>query len=349
MRKICLTFALIFNFSFVILETQKLNCEVTGLDYIEEALGEKVTRRPWPLPDRMPLYLKGLYHIDHVTIGGQEFLLLSPNEDPGTVTAIKKHLRRLREEWGGPVALELPRLSRQRKQTFTAEKLPFVVPGKQLFLPFLGAILQERYDSERTSVADKLRPSAQMLLFCFIYGKNRPLYLSRIPEKFGFSAMTVSRAGAQLLEIGLLAARKDGARKVLTSALSPKELFEKARPFLIDPVRQRFYINNAELPGGFFIAGESALSQKSMLSEPRVPVYGTVKARRFASRSERLLDSENQCQVELWRYDPTILSGESGVDALSLVLSLTCLQDERVEMSVDDMLEGVWDSNGFRI
>ncbi|MDR1091406.1 MAG: hypothetical protein LBL79_10045, partial [Prevotella sp.] len=278
------------------------------MDYIEEALGEKVTRRPWPLPDRMPLYLKGLYHIDHVTIGSQACLILSPNEEPGTVTAIKKHFRRLKDEWSGPVALELPRLSRQRKQTFIAEKIPFIVPGKQLFLPFWGALLQERYDSEQTSVADnKLQPSAQMLLFCFIYGKNKPLYLSRIPEKFGFSAMTVSRAGAQLLETGLLAARKDGAQKVLTSDLSPKELFEKARPFLFNPVRKRFYINNADLPGGFFIAGESALSQKSMLGEPNVPVYGTVKARKFASWSERLLDSENQCQVEFWRYDPTIL------------------------------------------
>jgi hypothetical protein len=319
------------------------------MDYIEEALGEKVTRQPWPLPDRMPLYFKGLYHIDCATIGGQECLILSPNEELGTVTAVKKHFRRLNEEWSGPVALELPRLTRQRKQTFIAEKIPFIVPGKQLFLPFWGALLQERYDSERASAADKLQPSAQMLLFCFIYGKNRPLYLSRIPEKFGFSAMTVSRACAQLLETGLFAARKDGARKVLTSELSPKELFEKARPFLFDPVRKRFYINNAELPGGFFTAGESALSQKSMLGEPSVPVYGTVKTTKFASRSEKLLDSEKQCQMELWRYDPTILSGESSADALSLVLSLACLQDERVEMSAEEMLEGVWDSNGFGI
>ncbi|MDR1321680.1 MAG: hypothetical protein LBK56_09690 [Gracilibacteraceae bacterium] len=311
------------------------------MDYIEEALGEKVRRRPWSPSGRIPLYLKKLYHIDHVTIGSQECLILSPKEELGTVAAIKKDFRQLRQKWSGPLAFELPRLTRQRKKTFIAEKIPFIVPGKQLFLPFWGALLQERCDSEQIPAADKLRPSAQMLLFYFIYGKNKPLYLSRIPEKFGFSGMTASRAGVQLLETGLFAARNEGLRKVLTSELSPKELFEKTRPFLLNPVRKRFYINSAELPGGLFIAGESALSRKSALGEPSVPVYGTAKARKFASRSEKLSGGENQCQVEFWRYDPTVLSGESSADALSLVLSLTS-QDERVEMFAEEMLAGVW-------
>lgn len=313
------------------------------MDYIEEVFGEKVTRQPWLPSDRLPMYFRGLYRIEYVAIGNLEALILLPQAGSYDVVAIKKHLKRLKDDWNGPIALELTQLSRQRKQTLIAENIPFIVPGKQLFLPFLGAFLQERHDSEDVSVVDRLQPSAQMLLFCFIYGKNKPLYLSQMPQKFDVSAMTVSRAAAQLAATGLIETYKDGAQKVLTAELSPKELFEKARVFLSTPVRKRLYIDITELPATLFLAGESALSQKSMLGEPDVPVYGTAKSLKFASQTARLLDSEKQCQVELWRYDPTRLSGESRADALSLALSLADVRDERVEMSIDEMLKEVWD------
>jgi hypothetical protein len=312
------------------------------VDYIEEVFGERVTRRLWIPSDRLPMYFRGLYRIEYATIGNIEALILLPQAEPCDVAAIKKHFKRLKDEWNGPMALELLRLSRQRKQTLIAERIPFIVPGKQLFLPFLGAFLQERHDSEDVSDVYRLQPSAQMLLFYFIYGKNKPLYLSRVPQKFAVSAMTVSRAAAQLVATGLLETYKDGAQKVLTSEFSPKELFEKARVFLSDPVRKRFYIDITESPDMLFIAGESALSQKSMLGEPDVPVYGTAKSLQFVSQTARLLDSAKQRQVELWRYDPTRLSSENCADALSLALSLADLRDERVEMSVDEMLKEVW-------
>ncbi|MDR1409523.1 MAG: hypothetical protein LBJ12_04500 [Oscillospiraceae bacterium] len=312
------------------------------MDYIEEILGEKVTRKPWMDISKFPLYIKGLYNIDHATIGKQACLLLMPQSDLGAISAVKKHLSRLKDEWLGPMALELPRLTRQRRQTLLAEKIPFVVPGKQLFLPFMGAVLQEKFDSETLPAAEKLQPSAQMLLFYFIYGKNRPLYLSRISEKFGFSAMTVTRATAQLTTTGFLSVHKDGVQKVLTSELTSQELYEKAKPLLFDPVRKRFYINSDELPNGYFIAGESALSLKSMLGEPNVDVFGTAKAEKFATQTTQLIDSDKQCQVGVWRYDPTVLSGEKCADALSLALSLRSIHDERVEITIDEMLEGVW-------
>ena len=142
----------------------------------------------------------------------------------------------------------------------------------------------------------------------------------------------------------LLDVHKDGVQKVLTSPLPAKELFEKARPFLFDPVRRRFYIDKADLQEGFFVAGETALADKSMLNPPNVGVYGTAKATKPASATTQLIDGEKQCELEIWRYDPTILSGENCADPLSLAMSLARIHDERVVMSIDEMLrEGVWE------
>jgi len=161
------------------------------------------------------------------------------------------------------------------------------------------------------------------------------------PAKFNFSAMTVSRAANQLTQTGLLEDYKDGVQRVLTSPLAPKDLYEKSKPFLLDPVRKRFYINKSELPVDFFISGESALAQKSMLSRPNVEVYGIAKVLKFASQTSQLIDNEKQCEVEVWRYDPTSLSGEGCADVLSLALSVAHLRDERVEITTNEMLEKV--------
>ncbi len=312
------------------------------MDYIERTLGEKVERKPWPSAGKLPLYFKGLYQIDYATIGVQECLLISPKGELGPISAIVKHIARIKEEWNGPIALELARITRQRRQSLLAEKIPFVVPAKQLFLPFMGALLQERFDSERTLANEQLQPSAQVLLFHFIYGNNAPLYINRLPERFGLSAMTVTRAAEQLTKAGLLNVHKDGVKKVLTCELTQKALYQKAHPMLINPVRKRFFIDNAELPNGSFLAGESALAQLTMLGAPSVAVYGLAKSEKFASQTTQLIDSDKQCQIELWRYNPTVLSGEQCADALSLALSLAQLQDERVEIAIEEILDKVW-------
>jgi len=313
------------------------------LDYIEEILGEKVTRHPWDAKGSFPLYLIGEYEYFDTMIGTQECLIVVPREGLRPTPALKKHIARIQQTRNMPVILELAALSRQRRQTLITEKIPFIVPGKQLYLPFMGAMLQEKFDNEAPQV-EMLQPSAQMLLFWFIYQKCAPLYQSQLPDKFGFSAMTISKAAAQLTGTGLLDVHKDGVQKVLTSPLPAKELFEKARPFLFDPVRRRFYIAKSDVQESFFVAGETALADKSMLNPPNVGVYGTAKATKPASATTQLIDGGKQCELEIWRYDPTIISGENYADSLSLAMSLARIHDERVDMSIDEMLrEGVWE------
>jgi len=47
--------------------------------------------------------------------------------------------------------------------------------------------------------------------------------------------------------------------------------------------------------------------------------------------------------VELWRYDPVLLSEHSAVDRLSLYLSLDTKHDDRLDIAKDELLQEVWD------
>ena len=46
-------------------------------------------------------------------------------------------------------------------------------------------------------------------------------------------------------------------------------------------------------------------------------------------------------EFEIWHYDPRLLADKPLVDRLSLALSLSDIKDERVEISIDNLLGGV--------
>jgi len=102
-------------------------------------------------------------------------------------------------------------------------------------------------------------------------------------------------------------------------------------------------MDKTEVKADFFIAGISALTKKSMLNPSEVSVYGTTTLPKSKSVVPLLIDSEKQCAVELWRYNPTVLSGENCADALSLALSLREEKDERIQITTNEMLEKVWE------
>jgi len=312
------------------------------MDYIEKTLGERVVRQPWQEMKNLPYYLSDEYDMQQTTIGSQECLILLPKGKLPVVSALKKHIGRIKQSWNAPVVIELKTISHQRRQTLIEHKIPFIVPEKQLFLPFMGAHLKEGFEENEELVVERLQPSAQVLLLHFIYNKNAPLYLSKMPEALGFTAMTISRSAKQLAATGFLETHKEGVQVVLTSTLSPKELFERTEPLLINPVRKKVFMEKAEVKADFFIAGISALTRKSMLNPSEVLVYGATTLPKSKAVGSLLVDSEKQCEVELWRYNPTVLSGENCADALSLALSLREEKDERIQITTNEMLEKVW-------
>ena len=131
---------------------------VSSLDYIEKILGEPVIRKKWQGIDKMPYYLHSAYKFEQVAIGTQKCLIITPQNELGTISVIKKNINRIKSEWDNPIVLEVQNLSRQRNETLIKEKIPFIVREKQLYLPFMGVALREKHDKEKFIGFDKLSP-----------------------------------------------------------------------------------------------------------------------------------------------------------------------------------------------
>ena len=78
-----------------------------------------------------------------------------------------------------------------------------------------------------------------------------------------------------------------------------------------------------------------------MLNPPAVETWGMVGGK-IKGSAQKLIESEKQCALQLWRYDPRRISQTGGVDVLSLAASLADDMDERVEQCIEEILEKVW-------
>ncbi|MBK5262785.1 MAG: hypothetical protein JJE17_09490 [Peptostreptococcaceae bacterium] len=313
------------------------------MDYIEKILGVKTSYDEWDKIKSVPYFLSEKYEIRKIAIDTQNCLIIKSKTEDETVSTIKKHIQKLCAVEDVPVILEFEGITQRRRQSLIEERVSFLVRENQIYLPFMGVYLQEKFKTAAKDV-EKLQPSAQLLLFYFIYQKVKPLYTKQVAENFGFSAMTITRAVKQLEQTGLITVAKDGVQKVIATELTGRKLFEKATPLLINPIRKKVYIENSSKTNDMVKAGITALSEITRINPPSLATYAI--ASQEASVLEfltELVDAESQMELELWKYDPLTLGAFGHVDSLSLAVALANYKDERVEQMVGEMLEELWE------
>lgn len=311
------------------------------MDYIGTVLGLKVTYIPWDGVNNMPYLITDRYEIQKVAIGTVPALMLKLKVDFPSVGTIQKHIARIQRAEQYPAFLVFESISKYRRDALIKAHIPFVVPGKQLYLPFLGVALNERCDSEVES-AEKLLPSAQAIFFYYLYSKQDRIYINDAVKDLQYSAMSVSRAAKQLVQTGLFEECKEGVQKLLIARYDRKEMFDRMRPLMIDPVKRRIYIALEDIPVQCCLAGYSAMAHYTMLNAPALTCYAADVSAKLKGASG-LNDVDHQAEVEIWKYDPAVLCKDSCVDPLSLVLSLQENPDERTEEAIEELLEKFWE------
>jgi DNA-binding MarR family transcriptional regulator len=312
------------------------------MNFVADTLGAKLNTKAWENEKRLPFYFLNHYKFMKAYFDGEPCIIMKPKGDIANITALKKHIACVQEVEMLPVVLNLDCMTARLRKSLIKAKIPFTAPPCHIYLPFLGIALLDRYTSI-TRPTETLMPSSQLLLFYYLYQTKTELYTGETAGIFGISAMQVSRAVKQLSALGLVYGSKDGVRIFISSKERKRDLFEKVKPHLLNPVRKKLYLDYKELPAGLPLAGHSALAELTMLGKPLTEIYAFHGYTGDINGTEVLVDQNEQAEVEMWCYDPTMLSKHSGVvDVLSLVTSLLSDDDPRVERSIDELLSEVW-------
>ncbi|MBQ2275717.1 MAG: helix-turn-helix domain-containing protein [Lachnospiraceae bacterium] len=320
------------------------------MDYLNEVFNIKVKYQEWKEEAKLPYMITDRYSLRIAFLNQKKVIFAYVKGDVEPASTIKKHFLLIHKVASLPIVLILNKCSARQRKALIKASIPFVVENKQIFLPFMGMLLQEKYDCDCNTVVS-LMPSSQVLLFYYIYSKKKELLMSEIVDALGFSAMTITRAVKQLEAIGLINTYKKGVLKIITSEYMGRELYEKASDYLCSPIQKKGYIEKCDIPKGICKAGYYALSEYSMLNPPKILSYATEKLKdKSIQLEDKLSDSEMQQSIEIWTYDPDILAMDGCVDILSLHQSLKEDFDERVQGEINEILDKYWeDYYGERI
>lgn len=311
------------------------------MEYINKVLGLKVNYLNNDF-NHYPNFINTRYHLRKVALDKQKMIFLYPKVEIESIQALRKHIERIQKEENIPIVLILDNLPYRQKEYLIRDRIPFVVEGKQIYLPFMAMYLQERCNAEKQTY-EELLPSAQLLFLYFIYNGAKDLTTSQAAKDLELTPTSLSRASKQLEELQLLQTKKVGVQKILYSSDTPKTLFQNSKNKLVNPVKRKVFIPKENLDVDLVASGYSALSEYSMLNEPATKSFATNNCSKWKSIcTDYLYDSEHQIELQLWRYDPRKLACNNIVDILSLALSLEDDFDERVEESIEESLENLW-------
>ena len=318
------------------------------MEYLYKVLGIEVTYESVKFK-HLPNFIVARYCLQRASMDGKKVIFLYPKTELEQIEVLKKHIARIQKNENMPVVLVLKEIISRQKEYLIRERIPFIVEGRQIYLPFMAMYLQQRCNAERKP-REEILPSAQMLLLHFIYGGAKELSTSQAAKDLKLTPTSISRASKQLEEMGMLHIKKVGVQRILYSEDSPKILFQKAGDKLKNPVKRTIYIPKELVNTELLESGYSALAEYSMLNIPNIKCYATERISQWKDvMTNSLQDSQAQVAVEMWRYNPRKLSTRNIVDELSLALALREDADERVEEAVEEMMNELWRKiDGYR-
>lgn len=314
-------------------------------EYIEAILHQNIQLIPYEEQYKLPLAYRNAYHLNRMIINGQEALLAAPVEKIPLAT-LRKQYRQMAVYTGLPCVLYLKETNYYGRDAMLEEGIPFVWEGHQIYLPYIGALLEDQKRPALRS-CNQISYLIQKLLLMALYEGWQRITVTKAAEKLGVSKMSITRCFDELeaMDIPYLMVRSR-ARSISADA-DKKAMWEKIKPILRNPIITTYALKekpDIQLP----IAGTMALAHYSMLDESNRPTYAITKKK----LSEIDLSAGRQtpageipgCTIQEMGYQISFEDG-SAVDPLTIVLGMgeEELSDPRVSMAIDEMLEEhVW-------
>ena len=317
-------------------------------EYLHDTLDIVPKVRPWAGAGKLPYFLQDAFEIRELKLLNRPILLaIGRQANKPALANVRAQLDKLRALAGHPVVYVTGALASYERKRLIEQKVPFIVPGNQLYLPDLGIDLRE-YFRQRPQLPDTaLSPATQAMLITTLLRKpwQADWQPAEVVTELGYTPMTLSRAVKELTSADIATLRNEGRARRLHMERSAAETWEHAKPLLRNPVKRRVWAHPISKlkPPHVRLAGLSALARFSMLTEPQWPVYALSPAQWKAATQAGVETLPEQlpgaCEWQLWHYNPALVPDSATVDPLSLTLSLQDEADERVQLALGELKE----------
>ena len=320
--------------------------EIHELDrYLHDTLGVVVKAAPWNGAGHLPPVLRERYKFAKAELLGLPVLLMiDRSAEEQAPVAVRKHMEMLRPKQEAELIYVREQVTTYNRKRLIEQRVPFIVPGNQMYLPMLAIDLREHFRRIREEVPS-FSPSTQVVvLYALLRDAGQVLIPTEMAPLLGYSTMTMTRAFDELETASLAEVTVRGRERCLRFNGGRREIWEKAQPFLRSPVNKRLMIRRTEGAEGAVRAGLTALAHYSMLAAPAYTTHALSREDWKALRKRHKIievpaQDPDAGEIEVWWYPPALFAEHGIVDQLSLYLSLKADHDERTETALEEMME----------
>ena len=342
------------------------NILIKTRQYLQDTIGSGTIAEPklWTNADHLPFFLQSSYQYYELDLFNHSCLLMISNTQEGeTPAVVRKHWLAVSKHYKGDVIYLVEVVSSYNRKRLIEHRVPFLIPGNQLYIPMLGLDLREYFKPSKLAEKTKLSGPAQaVILREILHNDCSGLPAKELANILGYTPMTITRAINELTDRELAEAKKVGREKHLNFPCTGRSLWEAALPLLHSPVTKRILVawrgNNTLFDGR--MAGEAALANYTSLADAGIHQWAItsekwsdiakqdnvhVLEKNASSDDARHRRDKDATELELWSYNPSVIAlNRSCVDPLSLWLSLENNKDERIELACETLLKQVWSS-----
>lgn len=311
--------------------------------YLKEHIDTNITINQWNEREVLPIFLSEIYTFYKMNILSEYCILMEVNNEVPGIEDLKKHMKTISKSLDDNLVLLFKSISSFRRKTLIENRISFIVQDGQMYLPFLSMDLKKAVGGN-TKIIEKFSSSTQLVFLYFLYNKDLLINTTELAEILNTSTMTASRALNDLNSLGLLTYEISGktGRSKRYKRISDTRYYNRASKYLKNPVSKVEYVDN-NIGYDFPVAGLEALSMQSMLNPPKKLVRAISKQKVKDIKHHIVLNRDkiadmNLIELQIWNYDPNFLARNGVVDLVSLVMSISETNDERVEIAIEERL-----------
>ena len=289
---------------------------------------------------KLPLYItESVLVYDFILFGNNVVLLYQKNGINNTPNQLSKIENIVKRTLDTIVLFAFDSIESYNKQRLINKRINFVVQDKQLFIPALLIDLSNKDNTEPKEI-NSLTPLAQLIILYHLQIKNINAYTTKeIASLLDSSYITTSRA-IKSLEVLQIIELDDTKERKINFIHSGNELWLECLKHLKSPVKCVVYTDDVIPLDKAKQAHINALAHYTMMAEDRGMQYA-MTLEKLKSLGIKTDAKFGEHRVEIWKYNPDILSCGDYVDRLSLFLSLKDNTDDRVQIELEQLIDSI--------
>lgn len=316
--------------------------------YLNRVFGESIMIAEYENMKSMPLYFEQKYKLYDFDIQNEErhYILVKPIQKIELyLESIRKQILQIQRYTSRTPVLVFEELRLSQRNTLVQARIPFIVPDCQIYLPGVFMNLNEKMEMKKEY--GKQFSAATQVVFAFLLLNDiKETNARKLAVQLPYSTATLNRALSELVSRGLLYTEGRNTRKQYRR-IEKKQYWEEGKKYLFDPVKKTFFTKRIARPGNMLMSNELALTRLSFsLNQERAWYYATTAAGLETIDKKTFIDKydifdDKFAVIEQFKYDPEILAKGDYIDVISLYAEFKDSTEERIQIALDEIMEGV--------